>query len=168
MEHWQLIDTIESADAPEEFPRVAIQSVEQLRAELGRLRQREPSVIGLQGPDQEGLQIGFGGPLAGIRYYVQGNAERVILADRPYSEKRVDFKSEGDFLAFWPDELVPVDQASEIVTHFYRTRSFPEWANWKEWDRLSKTWKMRRAVAVTPATNGLPEQPVMPKTERAV
>ena len=97
--------------------------------------------------------------------------ERVVLADRPYSDRRVDFKSEEDFLAFWPDELIPVEQAIEIITHYYRRTMFPKGTRWKEWDAKAMEWQTKSEAdasggVVAPAVSSGPDvQPTSPVQE---
>jgi hypothetical protein len=153
MDRWELIDLRDPADATEEFPRVVIHSASQLRAELHRLQQREPSMLALEGPIDQGLQIGLGGPYAGIRWAEYPVSERggTGLADRVRSESRIDFASEGDTLAFWPDELIPVEQAIEVIVSFYNNHRLPDWIGWKEWDPAQSKWIVKPAVSVRSA-----------------
>jgi hypothetical protein len=153
VDHWELIDLINPADAPEEFPRVVIQSESQLRSELHRLQQREPAIVGLEGPIDQGLQMGIGGPYAGIRWaeYPVSRRGGTALADRIYSEKRVDFASEEDTLAFWPDELIPVERAIEVIVYFYKNHRLPDWIAWKEWDPERYQWIVKPATSARSA-----------------
>jgi hypothetical protein len=151
MAQWQLVDGSMPAEGPECFPTVTIQSEAHLREELNRLRNREPGIFVLESPDHDALQIGMGGPLSGLRRFRNQDAHSVVLADRPYSAKRVDFASEGDTLAFWPDELIPVEQAIEVILFFYKNRSLPDWIGWKEWDRDRSKWIIKPATAVRSA-----------------
>jgi hypothetical protein len=152
--NWSMVDFSEPADGPEDFPRMEILSEESLREELTRLKGREAAIVNLEPPDDEALQIGIGGPLAGIRHFVHGRDQRVILAGHACANTRLDFRLEADTTAFWPDELIPVDQAIEIIVHFYRTRSFPESVHWKEWDAQTMSWK-KAGTDDSPA-NGTP------------
>ena len=145
MQQWQLVDGSMPAEVPEEFPRIAIHSEQHLREELARLRERNPGIVGLEGPDGLALEIGLGGPLAGVRLFQSGKPQCVLLADRRYSEKRIDFAAEEDTVAFWPDELVPVERALDIITYFYRHQQLPGWAASKHWDDGSKRWVVRSA-----------------------
>jgi hypothetical protein len=145
MERWELIDLRDPADAPEEFPRIVIQSESHLRAELARLREREPSILALEGPTDQGLQIGLGGPYAGIRWGEHPVSQRTgtALADRICSDKRIDFASEESSIAFWPDELIPVERAIEVIVSFYQNHRLPRWIAWKEWDPVRNIWEVK-------------------------
>lgn len=147
MKDWALIDIRNPADAPEEFPRVVIQSESHLRTELERLRERDPSILGLEGPLDQGLQLGLGGPYAGIRWgeHPVSNRGGTALADRVYSDKRIDFASEGDTIAFWPDELIPAERAIEVIVDFYKNHRLPSWIAWKEWDPVRHQWDVKPA-----------------------
>jgi hypothetical protein len=149
MVRWEVIDLINPADGPEEFPRVVVQTEAQLREELARLRLRQPAIIGLASSTGEGLQIGFGGPFAGIRWLKSTHSARggAVLADRIYCDKRIDFAAEEDTIAFWPENLIPVESAIEVIVYFYKNHRLPDWIAWKEWDRESCQW------IVKPATN---------------
>lgn len=153
MSQWLLIDYMEPADGPDEFPKLAIGSEGQLRQELIRLRDREPSIVCLVVPDEEGLQIGIGGPFAGLKWadYPKSNNYRRLLADRLYSPNPVDFKCEEDFLVYDQSELIPFAQAMEIILHFYKHGSLPDHVNWKAWDDKTKTWRMRLETPAPPS-----------------
>src|SRR5437868_7118974 len=104
MEAWRLVDCIDPADGPEDFPAIPIQSEPQLRAELDRLRKRQPSIIALSSESQGGLQIGIGGPWAGLSW---GDRRRFrdsrrILAGRRHCDQPIEFQSEGDTLYYRP------------------------------------------------------------------
>jgi hypothetical protein len=145
MERWELIDLRDSADAPEDLPRVVIQSEGHLRAELERLRDRDPAILALEGPIAQGLQFGLGGAYAGIRWgeHPVSNRTGTVLADRVYSEHRIDFASEESTIAFWQDELIPVERAIEVIVSFYKTQRLPSWIAWKEWDPVRNVWEVK-------------------------
>src|SRR5215207_2149965 len=118
MDGWRLTDGRDPADSPEEFPTVLITSESQLRQELERLRRMSPAIVSLSNPGHGALQIGLGGPFAGLRWFVEPFSSpriREILADRSYCSSRMDFSAEGDTIAFSPDLLMPVEQAIEIA-----------------------------------------------------
>jgi hypothetical protein len=148
MDHWELIDLMNQADAPEAFPRVVIQSEAQLRAELSRFALREPAILALEGPIDQGLQFGLGGPYAGVRWAEHPVSERggSAIPDRVYCQKRIDFASEEDTIAFWPDELMPTNDAIEIIVYFYNNQRLPDWIAWKEWDPIEHKWTMKPAT----------------------
>ncbi len=143
MSQWYLIDGSMPADSPEEFPKVAIRSEAHLRDELGRLRERRPGIFALEGPDGLALQIGIGGPCAGIRVFNSGKAQHTVLTDCHHSEKRIDFAAEEDTLAFWPDELMPVERAIDIAAYLYAHRRLPDDVSWKEWNDGAKRWVVK-------------------------
>ncbi len=139
MADWRLLD------GRDHFPTVSISSEDELRQELHRLRQLEPGIVSLISPTNEALQIGIGGSFAGLRWYQNpklSQRNREILADRPYSAKRVDFMAEGDTIAFWPEHLMPVEQAIGIVLYFFNQQSLPNWVGWKEWDTVKSRWNI--------------------------
>ncbi|SRR5260370_11426828 len=151
MAEWHLTDGREPADGPEEFPSVVIESENQLRDELHRLQKLEPGIVALNGPAEKAIQIGIGGPVAGIRYYEAPKKSprfRVVLADRPCCEKQVDFLAEGDTVAFFPESLFAVEEAIEIVVHFFKHQELPDSVSWKEWNPVTKQWRMHRRVPV--------------------
>jgi len=150
MKPWQLIDSRNPADSPEAFPKVAIQSEAQLRKELNRLRELDPAIVALEGPTEQALQIGIGGPFAGIRLYKAHQPYRVVLADRTYSEKRIDFASEEETMAFWPSELIPAEQAIEAIVSFFQDQALPDWIGWKEWNSNSKKWSTKLGKGAAP------------------
>jgi Immunity protein Imm1 len=150
MADWHLVDSMHPSESPDGFPAVVIRSPEQLRAELGRLRQREPAIVGLEGPGGHALEIGSGGPFAGLRQFRNQRAWRVALADRTHSAKSVDFAFEQGVLTFWPDELLPVDQAIAAIAHFYEHQQLPDWLSYKEWDDGKKEWVVKRAPGQEP------------------
>jgi len=113
--------------------------------ELNLLRQRKPGMVALEGPEGVALQVGMGGPLAGVRLFKSGKPLCVLLADRCYSEKRIDFAAEEDTLAFWPDELMPAEQAIDIIAYFYQQQLLPGGAATKDWDDGSKSWIVKSA-----------------------
>jgi hypothetical protein len=139
MADWHLVDSMNPSETPDGFPRTVIRSQEQLRAELGRLCQRDPAIVGLEGPGDQALEIGIGGPFAGLRLFRHQRAWRVVLADRTYSPNPIDFAFEEGVLSFWPDELIPVEQAIGVIAHFYEHQQLPDWVGWKEW-KDSKEW----------------------------
>jgi hypothetical protein len=154
MGDWRVIDGRDPADGPENFPFVRISSETELRQELARQRQLEPGIVSLSSPVSGALQIGIGGPLAGIRWYVNPyppGQSRDVLADHAYAEKRIDFLAEGDHIAFWPENLMPVDQAIEIVVYFFNHQRLPDWVGWKEWDPAACKWKIKPAASVRSA-----------------
>ncbi len=151
MDHWQLVDSTMSVDGPECFPRITIQSEAQLRTELSRLRDREPGIFVLECPHHAALQIGIGGPFAGLRLFRNRNAEAVVLAERPYCDKRIDFLAEDDHIAFWPENLMPVDQVINIVVYFFNQHRLPDWITWKKWDAVQHRWIIETAASVRSA-----------------
>src|SRR5271166_6568093 len=109
MDQWRLVDCIDQADGPEDFPTLSIHSEAQLREELEQLRQRVPAIVGLSSPEQGGLRIGIGGPFAGISWGDQQrfHGSRRIVADQPYCKQPIDFAAEEGTLRHWPNELIP-------------------------------------------------------------
>ena len=156
MTPWHLMDCIDPADGPDEFPTTIIHSEGQLREELDRLSKRAPSIVGLSSLANGGLEIGIGGPFAGLTW---GDRQRFpdtrrVVANRLYSEQPIDFQSEGDHLRYWADELIPVEQAIEVAVYFFDHRQLPEWVGWREWDRNSHQWIIHEpvtAASVPPA-----------------
>ncbi len=154
MASWRLVDGRYPPDDPDDFPIIVISSEAELRQELARLLQLEPGIVSLTSPTNEALQIGIGGPLAGLRWYQDPRScepSREILADRSYSPNRVDFLAEGDSIAFWPEQLLPADQAVDIVVYFYNHQRLPDWVGWREWDAVCYKWDVKPAVAARSA-----------------
>ena len=154
MNAWRLIDGRDPVDTPNDFPARVISADSGLRQEMDRLRKIEPGIVSLESPNGEALQIGIGGPFAGLRWYQNPHSagpSRDLLADRPYCSSRVDFMAEGDTIAFWPEHLMPVDQVIEIVVYFFNNRRLPEWVAWKEWDAAQGQWNLKSAIRVRSA-----------------
>lgn len=146
MTEWRLVDGRDPVDDPDDFPTIPITSEADLRQELDRLRKMEPGIVSLSSPTNEALQIGIGGAFAGLRWYQNpklSQQRREILADHAYCANRVDFMAEGDTIAFWPENLMPVDQAISIVVYFFNHQSLPEWSGWKEWDAGRGRWNIK-------------------------
>src|ERR1700722_7847052 len=122
MGDWRLTDGRDPADGPEDFPTVPISSEAELRQELARLRSLEPGIVSLSSPADGALQIGIGGPFAGVRWFYDPNPphlSRDVLVDHPCFQDRIDYLAEGDHISFWPENLIPVDQAIEIILYFF-------------------------------------------------
>ncbi len=162
MGHWRLIDGRDPAESPEDFPTVPISSETELRQELARQQQLEPGIVSLACPANGALQIGIGGPFAGIRWYhnpYPPHSSRDILVDHPCTPGRIDFLAEGDTIAFWPENLMPVDQAIDIVLFFFNHQRLPDWVGWKEWDPVQHRWKIKPATNVRSAYLSTSESP---------
>ena len=144
MKDWHLVDSSKPSEAPDGFPRVAVASEQNLRAELERLRHGQPAIVGLEGPIDQALEIGIGGPVAGLRLFRNRRPWRIVTADRICSEKPIDFAFEENALSFWPDELLPVEQAIGVIIHFYKYQQLPDWVGWKEWNDEVKGWDIKR------------------------
>jgi len=153
MAEWRLIDGRNPADSPQDFPAKLISSEAELREELDRLRQLEPGIVSLNSPTGGALQIGIGGPFAGLRWYkkLQSDAPSEVLADRPYCSSRIDFLAEDDAIAFWPEHLMPVDQVIESVVYFFGHQRLPDWVAWKEWDHSQLNWHVKSAIKIKSA-----------------
>ncbi len=157
MGEWRLVDGRAPAESPEAFPSIVIESESQLREALMRLQKLEPAVVSVQSPRNKAIQLGIGGPWAGIRYFPspqKSPAHRVVLADRPGCAKRVDFAAEEDTIAFFSDSLIPVDEAIEIAVYFFTHRELPNWVSWKEWDPAVSQWRMHRGRPVASGNRG--------------
>jgi hypothetical protein len=151
---WKLVDGRYPAESPEAFRETVIGSEAELRRELDRLRHLEPATVSIFNPSGEALQIGIGGPFAGIRWHRNPHTSkqsRDILADHPYCPNRVDFASEGDAIAFWPEHLMPVDQAIAIAVYYYQHSELPDWVAWKEWDEVRRQWTIKPGIGVLSA-----------------
>ena len=149
MAAWQLVDGREPVDRPEDFPTDLISTEPELRCHLDQLRKLEPGIISLSSPTGEALQIGIGGLYAALRWYPNphGSApSRDILADRTYCSGRVDFRAEGDSIAFRPEHLMPVDHVIEMVLYFFKHQRLPDWVAWKEWDAVRNKWNLKPAL----------------------
>jgi hypothetical protein len=151
---WCLVDGRDPVDRPDDFPTKPISGETELRQELDRRRHLEVGIVSLQSPTGEALQIGIGGPFAGLRWFENPHSSeksRDLLADGPYCSTRVDFLAEGDTIAFWPEHLMPVDQVVEIAVYFFKHARLPDWVAWKEWDGTRKKWHIQSAIKVRSA-----------------
>jgi hypothetical protein len=147
MATWRLVDGRDPVERPDRFPTKLISSEAELRQELDRLRLLEPGIVSLTSPDGESLQLGIGGPCSALRWYGSDNKRsRDLLAHRPYHSNRIDFLAEGDTIAFWPEQLMPVDQVTDIVVYFFKHHHLPDRIALKEWDSARNKWITRPAV----------------------
>jgi hypothetical protein len=154
MADWRLLDGRNPVESPDDFPAQTISCDVELRRELDRLRKLQPAIVSLQSPKDEALQIGIGGPVAAIRWFRDPkNSElcRDVLANCPYGSDRVDFLSEGDTIAFWPEHLMPIDHAVDIIVSFFKHERLPEWVSWKEWDPARNKWIIKSSPKVRSA-----------------
>jgi hypothetical protein len=152
MAAWRLTDGRDPADGPEDFPAKAIANESELRQELDRLRHLTPAIVSFTSPAGDALQIGIGGPFAGMRWYQSvSGPSREVLADRSYCSGRIDFASEGDSIAFWAEQLMPVDQVIDIAVYFFRHQRLPDWVAWKEWDSARSKWHIKPAISARSA-----------------
>jgi hypothetical protein len=151
MADWRLIDGRYPADHDDALPAKAIESEFELVQELDRLRELEPGIFTLNSPTGEALQIGIGGPLAGLRWFENPQTSvnsRDVLADRPSCPGRVDFHAEDEEVPFWPEHLLPVEQAIDIVVFFFTNQRLPDWVAWEEWDSTHHHWNVHRPAVL--------------------
>lgn len=151
MATWRLVDGRDPADSPEAFPAISICTEAELRHELDRLREQEPAIVSLNGPNGAALQIGIGGPLIGMRWFGTPRKVREVLADHIYAPGRIDFRAEGDSTAFWPEHLMPADQAIEVIVSCFTHGGLPDWVRWREWDASRGQWHVNPAVTAKSA-----------------
>ena len=151
---WRLVDGRDPVDHPDDFPVKTIASEAELRTELDRLGRLDPGIVILQSPSGQSLQVGIGGSFVGLRWYQNpetSEQSRDLLADEVCCSERVDFRAEGDSIAFWPEHLMPLDEGIDIAVYFYHHLRLPEWVAWKEWDPARYKWNIKSAVKVRSA-----------------
>lgn len=136
MTEWYLVDFMSPlGDDEGEAPRTEIRTEAQLRAELTRFRGRRPAMVALIGPEGERLDIGIGGPWAGVQWTKPPYSThlKMAVATGARAPSGVDFACEGSSGGFRPEHLLPAEQAIEIAAHFFARRGLPEWVGWATW-----------------------------------
>jgi hypothetical protein len=164
MTEWQLIDFAAPLEDDEESPRMAIHSEEQLREELRRCQGRRPAMIALMNPAGERLDIGIGGPWAGMQWTKPPHARtlKLALATGARSPAAIDFACEGASSGFRPEHLLPAGEAIEAAVHYFAHHRLPEWITWAEWSPKTNRMEAVPASASPPALPTLDAAPSTP------
>jgi hypothetical protein len=158
MGKWQLADCMNPVEKMEDTPVIAIQSEEQLREELNRMRARKPGIVFLLSPENERLELGIGGPFAGIRWMKPPSEKffKEAVADRIYSPEPIEFSAEGSDTPFFPEHLFPVEEIIEAAAYFFNHHRLPGWITWSEWNPATKKWDI---------VPGIPRPPMRQRTQ---
>lgn len=156
MQNWQLLDFLQPlGEGQEESPRTVVQSEEQLRAELSRLRQRRPAMVALVNPQGERLDFGIGGPWSGIQWTTppySDNFKTAVASTAPVTSS-IEFACEGSVSGFRPEHVLSVEVVMEAVIYFFKHHQLPDWLTWLEWN--SRTNEKR----IIPPRSSMPTAP---------
>jgi hypothetical protein len=113
-------------------PRISIEDETQLRAELVRLAKMRPRMVFLNNESTTlYLRIGIGGPFASIRCCKQDGENGLAVANIVRADAPIEFQIEGSQAGFWPKNLLPIEEAIDIVVHFFQTEQLAEWIKWE-------------------------------------
>ncbi len=147
MKEWQLADFATAPGGAEEAPSTVIRSEDQLREELSGRRGRRPAMVALISPEGMRLDIGIGGPWAGVQWTEPPYSRnlKLAVATGPHPATAVDFACEGASSGFRPEYLLPAAEAVEIAAYFFAHQRLPEWVAWAAWN--PKTNRMEAAPA---------------------
>jgi hypothetical protein len=142
MARWLLTDFGTPLERPEgvvgpydEYAETAIQSEDQLLAELERLRRAgRPTFLSLAGPPEEALKIGLGPELSGLYWAFPDPRKRnkLALAPKVLAEEEQGFADGNGGFVFEPRHLIPTGEAIEAVVQFYRTGRPPDGLEWED------------------------------------
>jgi hypothetical protein len=141
MADWFLIDygtPLERAEDDERpsdsFAKTVIESEEQLRAELARLRRGRPALLSLFRPSRPWLSIGLGPELSGLHWQGgrPGGGFKYAVNPRPLTDEHHRFEDGDDGAGFPPWGLFPTDVVVEAVLEFYRTGRLSDALHWEE------------------------------------
>jgi hypothetical protein len=53
------------------------------------------------------------------------------VANEPRAKDPVEFQFEGSPCGYWPKNLVPIEEAIEIIVHFFKTQELAGWVKWE-------------------------------------
>jgi Immunity protein Imm1 len=130
-----LIRDIAGLGECETTSEVAVPDEHALAAELRRLADLEPRVIGIELSTNEYLQIGLGGPWAFVEHVVDApwKAEVAIsrTSDTSLKPESVSFVYGGQDSEISSGYLLPFAEAVEVLVEYFRTNAVPSTWQWE-------------------------------------
>jgi Immunity protein Imm1 len=134
MTSWELVDVFAPITDPgisdEDYPRIPVEHETQLRHELLHLAGERPRIIFLTHSSGNSLMIGIGGPFAAVQYSRSNGSAKVAVANEIRAKGPIEFQFEGSQSGYWPKNLISLEDAVEIVVHFFRTQELAGWIKW--------------------------------------
>jgi hypothetical protein len=141
MKEWRLVNYGEPVNAaPEEYDgyhefyaTATIESEEQLREELQRLRRGEPTLLHLYGPPDGYLSIGLGEALSGLGWRAPSPGlvpHKQAFNPRPLTDQWLVCWDDGGGADFRPEHQLPTDEVIAAVGYYYRHGRLSDALQW--------------------------------------
>lgn len=129
---WVLTDWYGSYYGDHVYPKIAIHTPEQLRAELEAFARMEPRLLNLESADGFAVRLALGGALGVVHFSSpRGLLSRIAVALPPTATEMMCFVGDWQPSHYLPRHLLPAEQVIEIALELYETQQPPAWVKWE-------------------------------------
>ena len=130
---WVLTDWFGDPEGDPVYPKVVVQSAEQLRQILAEYAEQEPRLLNLDRAADIRLGIALGGPYGVVEVYSLGGKDKSLIALAPVETAKEDVIFVGDWQPspFTPKYLLPAKDVIELVLCLYQQQRLPECVRWE-------------------------------------